>query len=59
MAGETPVEPMVSEAAVRKKIRAERAEAAACEEKRSAEAAFAEEAAGRRRSRRRVGLSAA
>ena len=59
IAGEVPVAPMESEAAVRKKARADKAAAEALVKEREAEEEFAEEASGRRRSRRRVGLPAA
>ena len=58
IAGEVPVAPMESEAALRKKARADKAAAAAREEERRAEEEFEEEAGGRRRSRRRIGLAA-
>ena len=58
IAGEVPVAPMESEAALRKKARADKAAVAAREEERRAEEEFEEEAGGRRRSRRRVGLAA-
>ena len=54
LAGEEPEPMMQSEAAIRKKVRAEAEEA-----RRKSEAEFEEEASGRRRSRRRVGLAAA
>ena len=59
LAGEEPEPMMQSEAAIRKKVRADKAAAEAEEARRKSEAEFEEEASGRRRSRRRVGLAAA